>query len=143
MKKPVLIILIALLIPTFLLAQEDQKPEKYENAEWYRVVYVKYINGKKGEATDIIKNYFRPIAEKLGRDYVTYETLSGEWDRVTFFKLQEGMSHLEWEPSPENIEWNKELIKHVGSEEKMRGIQKKFQSCALKTKVEIVRKKVW
>ena len=58
MKKPVLIILIALLIPTFLLAQEEQKPKKYENAEWYRVVYVKYHSGKRAEATKIIKDYY-------------------------------------------------------------------------------------
>lgn len=143
MKKSVLTILIALSIPTFLLAQEEQKPKKFENAEWYRVVYVKYHNGKKGEATNIIKEYYRPLVDKLGRDITTYETLSGEWDRITFFKLSEGISEFEWETSPQAIAWNKELLKHIGSEEKLKEIQAQFRSCTLETKVEIVRKMVW
>jgi hypothetical protein len=144
MKKPVLIILFALLIPTFLLAQEEQKPKKYENPEWNRVVYVKYHTGKKGEATKIIKNHYRPVGEKLGREQpTTYELISGEWDRVTFFKLAEGMSGYEWQTSPRGIEWNKEFTKQAGGEEKTKEIDKQFQNCILERKVEIVRKKVW
>jgi hypothetical protein len=144
MKKPVLVILIALLIPTLLLAQEEQKPKKYENPEWYHVVYVKYHTGKKGEATKIIKDHFIPVDEKIGRDDITtYETLSGKWDRVTFFKMPEGISSLEWEISPQGAEWNKELAKQSGGEEKAKEIDKQYQSCVLEYKVEIVRKKVW
>ena len=96
-----------------------------------------------GEATKIISDYYRPIADKMGRDIITYETLSGEWDRITFFKMSEGISELEWETSPTSIEWNKELIELVGSEEKMKEIQAQYRSCVLENKVEIVRKKVW
>jgi len=143
MKKPLLIILIALLIPAFLLAQEEQKPKKHENPEWYRVVHVKFHTGKMGEATKIIKDYYRPVADKLDMDVTTYDLISGEWDRITFFKMPEGMSQFEWETSPASIEWNKELAKQIGSEEKMEEIQAQYQSCILENKVEIVRKKVW
>jgi hypothetical protein len=57
--------------------------------------------------------------------------------------LSEGISSLEWETSPQGIEWTKELQKHVGSEEKLKEIQAQFQSCTLVNKVEIVRKKIW
>ena len=143
MKKPLLIILIALLIPTILPAQEEQKPKKYENAEWYRVVHVKYHSGKKAEATKIIKEYYRPLVDKLGRDITSYEPVSGEWDRITFFKLSEGSSEYEWEISPERIKWNKELLNHVGSEEKIKEIQEQMNSCILERKTELVRKKIW
>lgn len=143
MKKPVLIILIALLIPTFLLAQEEQKPKKYENPEWYRVVHVKFHTGKMGEATKIIKDHYRPVAEKIGINPVTYDLISGEWDRVTFFKLDGGISAYEWETSPQGIAWNNEFTKQAGGQEKADEIRKQYQSCILENKVEIVRKKVW
>ena len=144
MKKPVLIILIALLIPTFLLAQEEQKPKKYENAEWYRIVYLDFVSGKINEAEQLIEKHWRPVAEKLGRSGpTTYEPISGEWDRIRIFKLAEGMSGYEWETSPRGIEWNKEFTKQAGGEEKAREIRAQYNSCVLKNKVEIVRKKVW
>jgi len=144
MKKPLLIILIALLIPTFLLAQEEQTPKKYENAEWYRIVYYKYHVGKKGEVTKLINEHMRPVGEKLGRSGpTTYEPISGEWDRISIFKLAEGMSGYEWETSPRGIEWNKEFTKQAGGEEKAKEIRDQYQSCILEIKVEIVRKEVW
>lgn len=143
MKKPVLIILISLLIPTFLLAQEEQKPKKYENPEWYRVTFVKYKAGKRAAAFKIIKEYYRPVAEKLGRDYTSYQPVSGEWDVITFFKLAEGISQFEWETSPLGIEWGKELLKQVGSEERIKEFQAQLQSFVQDSKQEIVRKKVW
>ena len=144
MKKPLLIVLIALLIPTFLLAQEEQTPKKYENPEWYRVVYVKYHTGKMGEATKIVNEHYRPVAEKLGRSGPTsYDPISGEWDRISFFKLAEGMSGYDWEISPGGIEWNKEFTKQAGGQEKADEIRKQYQSCILENKIEIVRKKVW
>jgi hypothetical protein len=143
MKKPVLILLISILIPVVLFAQEEEKPKKYENAEWYRVSYVKFHAGKKQDAFKIIKEFYRPVADKLGRDYTSYEPVSGEWDMITFFKLQEGISVYEWETSPSGIEWRKELLQQVGSKEKIREISEQFESCVLERKVEIVRKKVW
>lgn len=144
MKKPLLIILIALLIPTFLLAQEEQQPKKYENAEWYRIVHVKFNTGKKGEADKLIMEHWSPVSEKLGRSGpTTYDPISGEWDRIYIFHLAEGMSGYEWETSPRQIEWNKEFTKQAGGEEKANEIRKQYQSCVLETKAEIVRKKVW
>jgi len=143
MKKQLLIVLIALLIPTFLLAQEEPTPKKYDNAEWYRVVYVKFHTGKMGEATKIIKDHYRPVADKIGMNPATYDLISGEWDRITFFKLDGGISAYEWETSPLGIAWNKEFTKQAGGEEKAKEIIEQYQSCVLENKVEIVRKKVW
>ena len=99
--------------------------------------------GKRAEAFKIIKEYYRPVAEKLGRDYTSYQTISGEWDVITFFKLDEGISQYEWETSPSGIEWRKELLKQVGSEEKVKEIQAQLQSFVQDNKQEIVRKKIW
>jgi len=144
MKKPVLIVLIALLIPTFLLAQEEPTPKKYDNPEWYRIVHTKFKTGKRGEYLKLVEDHFRPVAEKLGRSGpTTYIPISGEWDLIQIFKLPEGMSGYEWETSPRGIEWNKELIKQSGGKEKADEIRAQIQNCILENKVEIIRKKVW
>ena len=139
MKKTTLFIAI-ILSPFFLFAQNDQTPRKYENAEWYWVIYLKFEVGKTAEAYDIIKKYWRPIESNIGTEQNVYEFETGEWDLIRMVKMPDGISSMEWELSPMGVKYNNEFLKIAGSEEKVTEVREHWSECLEEFRVEIARK---
>ena len=138
MKNPTLLIAV-LLCPFLLHAQNEQKPVKHENVEWFWVIHLKFKIDKKGEAIDIIKNYWRPIETRIGTEQHVFQFETGEWDLIRVVKMPEGIATLEWESSSWNVQYNQELLKLTGSEAAMRDVRNKWQECLQETRTEIAR----
>lgn len=137
MKFKILLMAI-LLFPCYLMAQEEQA-KKLENVDWYWIIHLKFKIDKKAEAHEIIKNYWRPIENKIGREQNVYEFETGDWDLIRVVKMEEGISTMEWELSPMGIEYNKEFLKIAGSEESMNEVRKKWSECLQESKTEIAK----
>ena len=93
MKFKILLIAI-LLFPCYLLAQENEQAKKHEDVKWYWIIHLKFKIDKKAEAHEIIKNYWRPIENKIGREQYVYEFETGDWDLIRVVKMEDGISSI-------------------------------------------------
>ncbi len=103
------------------MAQDTGGPVKWgENSEpavYLSVTFVSYKEGKAGEAYGIINNHFRPAAQaaELRRPVIVHFQ-TGPYDAAIHFRMEGGMSDLEWQRSPNNIKFRAALVKQEGSE---------------------------
>ena len=111
--------------------------EKRQNAKYYSVGFTKFKKGKMERGIEIIQKYYWPVDQKIGRNVMPFDFMTGEWDHIVFFALEDGMSELDWKQSPSNAKWWNGLVKELGSEEKVKEIMTEFDSCVLKSKTEI------
>ena len=104
------------------MAQDTGGPVKWgENSEpavYLSVTFVSYKEGKAGEAYGIINNHFRPAAQAAElRPPVIVHFQTGPYDAAFHFRMEGGMSDLEWQRSPRNIKFRSALVAQEGSEE--------------------------
>jgi hypothetical protein len=92
--------------------------ENSDPAVYVSVTFVSYKEGKAGEAYGIIANHYRPAAEAAGlRPPVIVHFQTGPYDAAFHFRLEGGMSDLEWQRSPRNVKFRAALAAQEGSEE--------------------------
>ena len=126
MKKISLLLLVMLFIASGALAQEEMKPTKYENVSWHQVVLVDYKPGKMKRAKEIIKLY-----EEAGKAAETKAPemiwlMSGEYDLMLIWTLEDGPSEFEWKYSADGIKWWKVFVEQQGSKEAAEKIQAEY-----------------
>lgn len=127
--KNLLTLMTLIFCLNFATAQEPQA-ERYENAEWYVISYLKFENGKIDEAKQVINEYFKPASEEAGEDIPVLELdlFFSEWDYIAVFPLQDGLEALEWKRSPGDVAMMKALMKRLGSPEKLQELGDRFTS---------------
>jgi hypothetical protein len=92
--------------------------ENNEPAVYISVTFVSYKEGKAGEAYGIIADHFRPAAEAAGlRPPVIVHFQTGPYDASFHWRLENGMSDLEWQRSPRNVKFMAALTAQEGSQE--------------------------
>ena len=99
-------------------AQEMMKAKKMTDHTWHQVVMVKFKPGTMDKAMGIIKTHFEKAGIESGvpgPQMLMFKT--GEWDMMFVWKMK-NISDLEWEISPDDEKWWKEMVNQVGSEEK-------------------------
>lgn len=141
MKKLVIItVLFLFLIPSSAPGQETG-PKKYQNAEWFEIVQVKYKAGKKENAQAIIKDYFMATGREanIPGPHLILDLVSGEWDMVFLWKLEEGIETLNYEISPTGAKFREAFLKKVGGQEKAKEIWEEYYSYILDWKSEFAR----
>ncbi len=113
-----------------IISAQEMTAKKYDNLQWYNVVFVKFENGKLDAAKKIIDEHFKATDTELGYQGPAMELdlLYSEWDLMVVFPMEEGIEVLEWEISPRDVEWRKAFQTRVGSEEKAKEIQEEFGS---------------
>lgn len=118
--KNLLTIVTLVLCFNFASGQEPVA-ERYENAEWYYLSYLKFENGKFEEAKQIINDYLKPATEEAGQEMPVMELdlLFSDYDYVVVFPLEGGLDALEWKRSPGDVAMMKALMKRLGSKEKL------------------------
>lgn len=122
---------------------EEMKPKKYDNPEWYYVVYIDYETGKFQKAMDIVENYYMKATKSanLPGPYMVMEMNSGEYDLMVVWKLKDGLDSMNWEISPDDIKWRQAFTKLVGDKEKADKIHEEYQSYVRSSIGQLARKK--
>ena len=138
--KNLLPVIAFILCFNFSSAQE-MTAEKYDNLEWYTVMFVKFENGKMEAAQKIINDYFKPTDADIGGGgpVMELDLLYSEWDMMVVFPMKEGLEALEWKMTPSDVQWNKAFAKRVGSEEKAKQIYEEFESYVKEYKTHLAR----
>ena len=138
MKKFALLLMFVGL-GTFVFAQDDLKPAKYENSTWYEMTCVKYKAGKVGEAKKLIEK-FMTASEAAGTPGPKqFWFVTGPYDMLLLWKMDGGPSALEWKWSEDGINWWKAIIEQEGSEEAANKLQADYDALVAGSKREIIR----
>lgn len=138
----ILLPVIAFLFCFSQVPAQEMKAEKYENLEWYSISFIKWEDGKAGDAKKIIEEYYKPSARNSGQELPVMELdlLFSEWDHIVIFPMEEGIEALEWKTSPGDVAWINAFNKLVGGEEKGKKIFEEFSSYIKEMKTQLARK---
>lgn len=118
---------------------DDHAAETPELAkkDWYEIVHIKFHSGKMREAMEMIEA-FQKVDEALGRDEpMGFHMEAGEWDMVVVFKMHDGIQQMGWASNPRGAEWNAELARQLGGEDKAREHWQKYLSLVANSRSEI------
>lgn len=126
--------LCAVLCTVFVLGTltaQDMEPKKYDDPQWYNIVYVDYLPGKYDQAMKIIEEYFQPAAKQAGTNTpkMLVELNSGPYDVMVVWHMKDGLEGMNWEVSPDNIKWRSALNNISGGADKASEILQEYQSC--------------
>lgn len=113
----------------FTNAQNDPpKPEKWEGVTWHKVVMVKYQAGKLKRAKEIIKTYKKAGEEAGTKGPQMHWTMTGDFDAMFIWALDEGPSNLEWKRTADGIKWWATFVEQQGSKEAAKKISEEYAS---------------
>lgn len=130
-SRPAVLLALLLILPLLARegrAQEAPQAQRYENVTWHRIDYVRYEPGSQGRALEIIRDYFIPAAEQAGLTApMLVEMTTGEWDVMTIWTLDGGVSDLEWEVSPEGVAFQQAMAELHGAD-RARALGEEYES---------------
>ncbi len=123
------------------LQGQEMTAKKYENPQWYNVVYVDYKPGTYNKAMSIITDYFMKASEQAGtpQPVMAFELNSGSYDNMMVWHMKDGIESMNWDVSPDNIKWRAALNEIAGSAEKAGELLKDYQSCIASSSNTIAR----
>ena len=104
----------------FAQDDDDGGPQTQgDDARYLSITYVDFKPGKRGDAMQIIDEYFVPAAEKAGTagPILAVHFQTGKWDAAYIWEMAGGMADLEWFTSPDDIKWRAALAEIAGGEE--------------------------
>ncbi|MCB0770647.1 MAG: hypothetical protein KDC00_09605 [Flavobacteriales bacterium] len=124
------------------LAQDEMVPKKHDDPQWRSVVMVKYLPGKMGRAMELIDE-FQKVTTMAGTPApeLNVRMSTGEWDLMVIWRMEGGISDMDWDTSPNNIKWRKAAIEHFGSEEKMEAAWDEYRSLIMESKRDLARRR--
>lgn len=142
MKNSVILMLLLLFFFSPIINAQETGPKKYENPEWFEIVQVKYKPGKKQKAKELIKEHFMATGREAGLPgpHMILDLVSGQWDMVYIWKLEEGIATLDYELSPEGAKFQEAFLKKVGSKERAEEIWNEYYSYVQDWNVEFAQK---
>jgi hypothetical protein len=98
-------------------------------AVYVRVTFVCYKQGKAGEAYGIIADHFQPAGEAAGLPGpVAVHFQTGPYDAAFHWRLDNGMSDLEWQRSPRNVKFMAALAEQEGSMEAAQAVFDRYNA---------------
>ena len=143
MKRLIIAVFVfGLVLSPSVLAKELPKAAKYENVTWYIVNHTKFKPGKVDEGLKIIYEHFVPTDRAIGRDVITFEPLTGDWDHMVFFPMEDGASGIGWKVTPKGEKWWAEMAKRLGGAEKAQDLWARFNELVAERKSEIVMRRL-
>jgi len=104
------------------MAQDSDGAVKYgqenDDARYVRVTFVSYKPGMAGRAYTILREHYAPAGEAAGLDGpVTIHFQTGPFDAAYHWRLENGMSDMEWQRSPNQVKFRAAMAELEGSEE--------------------------
>ncbi|MDX1603838.1 MAG: hypothetical protein R3209_12265 [Salinimicrobium sediminis] len=142
MKNLMLLTMWTLFLFTSTAQGQETKAKQFENPQWFEIVQVKYKAGQKEKAQAIIKDHFMAtgMESNLPGPHMMLDLVSGEWDMIFIWELEEGIKTLDFEISPTGAKFRDAFMKKVGGEEKAREIWQEYYSYIQDWKTELARK---
>ncbi|MDP2471714.1 MAG: hypothetical protein Q8W45_10650 [Candidatus Palauibacterales bacterium] len=136
-------VLAAVLVCLFTIPSRAgaQEAQKWEGADWYRIVQVDYYNGKADDARRIIEEHYMPAGEAAGTPtpVMLLWNETGEWDLTIIWHMKDGPSSMEWRRSPDSVTWWQAFVEREGGEEAAEKIQEEYSSLVARSTSEIAR----
>lgn len=135
-------IALALFLAAPALAQENMEPKKLDDPQWRSVVMVKYHSGKMKRAMELIDE-FKKVSTKAGtpQPELDVRMATGEWDLMVIWRMEGGISDMDWDTSPNNVKWRKAGIEHFGGEEAMKAAWAEYRSLIQDSRRDIARRR--
>jgi len=120
---------IALGLASSVIAQ-PMTPQRVENVTWHSVEFIKFDQGKRARAMEIIENYFAAADRDLGNvgQVMDLHLDTGEWDVIVAFPMSGGPNDMTWQTSPEEIEWMNAVAKRAGGMEQARALMAEWDT---------------
>jgi len=119
-------------------AQEMPQAAEREGVTYYLARYVKFKPGKANQGRKIVYEHYKPTDQAIGLQTITFDFMTGPWDHVAYFPLEEGPSALAWEVSPQNAEWVATFAEQEGGMDEVRKIWAQYSDLVLEEQEEIV-----
>lgn len=122
---------------SFALAQDDADdgPQTQgDDAVYVSVTMVDYKPGKRADALALVAEHFAPAGVAAGlRQPVVIHFQTGEWDAAFHWRLEGGMSDLEWYTSADDIKWVDAMTEQEGSKEAADELIAQYRSMIART----------
>lgn len=128
MKTIVLSLVFMFTLSLAYSQDEPPKPEKWKDVTWHEVVLVKYQAGTFERINEILDMYMEAGKNAKVPGPELYWLMSGEFDAMFIWHLENGPSDLEWRRTENGIKWWGEFIKVAGSKEKADELSKEYTS---------------
>lgn len=139
--KLILIVCLFLFAGITSMNGQEMQVKKYDNPQWVRIGMVKFKPMMKEKAKAIINNYFVKADMALGKNGPTaFDMASGEYDMIVAFPMDQGIETLNYEMSPSDISWMKELAKLTGGPDQAMAKLQEFYDMVDKWDSDIARK---
>ena len=119
-------------------AQEMPQATEREGVAYYLARYVKFKPGKANRGRNIIYEHYKRTDQAIGLQTITFDFMTGPWDHVAYFPLEEGPSELAWEVSPRNAEWVAAFSEQEGGMDEARKIWAQYSDLVLEEQEVIV-----
>lgn len=148
MKNPTAVftaLLIAVLLVPRAHAQDEEPTEteittakKREGVAYYMAIYVDFKEGQVQKGINFIKEHFAPVDEEVGHEVISFNPVTGPWDYIAFFRMEEGPEALAWEVSPSGAEWNTAFLERTGGMDNAMKLFEEFQGLIENSQNELV-----
>lgn len=105
-------------------AAQQTTPQRVENVTWHSLEFIKFGEGKRARAMEIIEKYFAAADRDLGNagQVIDLHLDTGEWDVIVAFPMSGGPNDMTWQTSPEEIEWRNAVAKRAGGKEQAKAL---------------------
>lgn len=108
--------------------------EANDDARYVRVVFVSYKPGMAGRAYTILREHFAPAGEAAGLEGpVVVHFQTGPFDASYHWRLENGMSDMEWQRSPNQVKFRAAMVELEGSEAAAQAVMDSYNATIART----------
>ncbi len=120
------------------MAQDSDGAVKYgeenDDARYIRVTFVSYKPGMAGRAYTILREHYAPAGEAAGLEGpVAIHFQTGPFDAAYHWRLENGMSDMEWQRSPNQVKFRAAMAELEGSEEAAQAVRDSYNATIART----------
>ena len=108
--------------------------EANDDARYIRVVFVSYKPGMAGRAYTILREHYAPAGEAAGLEGpITIHFQTGPFDAAYHWRLENGMSDMEWQRSPNGVKFRAAMAELEGSEAAAQAVRDSYNATIART----------
>ena len=120
------------------MAQDSDGALKYgeanDDARYVRVTFVSYKPGMAGRAYTILREHYAPAGEAAGTPGpITVHFQTGPFDAAYHWQLENGMSDMEWQSSPNQVKFRAAMAEMEGSEAAAQAVRDSYNATIART----------
>lgn len=117
----------ALATPT-LADEVSNQAKDSEDDVYYYGSFTRFQPGKEDEARSFIYQHFWTVDKVIGRKPIPFDFVTGPWDHVVFFRLENGLADAEIEKTAMLQQWKQQFEKQEGGSEEAAKAQANFDA---------------